>query len=1351
MGDDAQRSPARRILAGKLGVGLLVVVVAVIGNLITDALPDSWIWTRWTWVLIPAALLGAGVIVVLEWRHERLTTPDPVDLNPLLELLPPQPAGPDMMVRHLESVERGLDTDVWTRRAGSDEITLRATAQRLSVEAYPDRGYDVASADREVCDALELVARCDRVVLVGGPGAGKTWLARRIAIDAARAAVPAIRSGADPESVEIPLFVRCSELPADSPPDWAALVMTALRTTAGGADDRALEAVRRRLLEVPGRYLVVLDGLDESPARAGQLLDQLTMPAQRTLRIVVTSRAGSWRRQLALDAKSDRHRIAELRPLRFPEDVTALVNARLADRPQARERVSTWLRENPGVAEMARTPLLCLMYCLIAERGGQLPAGRASLYGKVVRRLLDADWRAATEVDLNAALTAVRELAWAAATDEEKTGLAAWREDVPFELSHHPWTERVRTAVANVAPALPYDPDARPRRQFLHPSIREYLVAEHAAQHRPPAEVEPHLWYDSQWTQVLPLVLSLHEQRDDLLRRLLAGDERSPVDAAAIDRRDGFGELRGLLRRLAVETSPEDWRPEQVHLINLELAAQDPRQPGQLVAAANGWAGARPGQREIDRLIGGELPWRENETPEWIGHLRLQPEQRQRLVTALVETLASGKRIDGVLNRGWEPGLAAVLDAVQPAADERTRAIDGLNARLRQRAYPSIPAAVRALGGRLDPGELAPVLVDQLRALGDTAGQSYLIPDVVETIRDLRAEEAVDREVTDLMLARLDAVPAKRETSTTGIPRSTALPPILDALTRCRLGARDRVRVITVLLERRAEAERWRQEMLLRQVERFWPADSEAGEVLTGLGTNLGPWRDVPAVEVVLSRLTSRAAAPARAEAADEFRRRLPGTPPAEVPTWARWFRALDPPENVREAVVDELVGRRTGATLPQLLRLADSVEILGCSPAQSETLVSEFLARFDGQRAEARLALCEAVHRFSPAEPARSATVQAAITVAGELPPTWAGRMKIAMNAMTLNDQERRQLAQRLTTALTQANGHHAMDLARMITWTGVVEQRLAAAEDLAARIETEPAETAVDLGWALRELQPTAGQRSRIAARFDDLLALPAGAALNPYEWIELLPDLTLSASDQERLLDVVLPKADAAGAIALVAALDPDGVNPAVTERLFRDLPGVSDFSAAEIAQAIADRKPDPKLAAAVAADLLVRLQDSPGPERMALLEAVTRFDLAAAEASSVVTAAEHALAEGRDDISRLLAVLDAVARRFPEASGAVIDTVLARIAGDVLHRLDEPTAEILLRIGLDGPAVERLARRLAGTRRAWSVLRDLAAVLRRTTTPTRWLAILDSWAAVHPRLRTTEPLVRRLSRR
>ena len=81
--------------------------------------------------------------------------------------------------------------------------------------AVIERKLRVATAGRageRDIDADAMAQQCRRLVILGGPGSGKTWLARRTARRCAEDALEALAAGAILDEVELPLYTTCSRL-----------------------------------------------------------------------------------------------------------------------------------------------------------------------------------------------------------------------------------------------------------------------------------------------------------------------------------------------------------------------------------------------------------------------------------------------------------------------------------------------------------------------------------------------------------------------------------------------------------------------------------------------------------------------------------------------------------------------------------------------------------------------------------------------------------------------------------------------------------------------------------------------------------------------------------------------------------------------------------------------------------------------------------------------------------------------------------------------------------------------------------------------------------------------------------
>jgi hypothetical protein len=129
------------------------------------------------------------------------------ELKLVLDRLPPGPAGYGEIAVYLSALIDWLNTDPWPRdpRFGGSVLTPAAIERKLRVAA--------ANRVREQDpDADELAQQCMRLVILGGPGSGKTWLARRTARRCAEDALEVLAAGRAFDKVELPLYTTCSHL-----------------------------------------------------------------------------------------------------------------------------------------------------------------------------------------------------------------------------------------------------------------------------------------------------------------------------------------------------------------------------------------------------------------------------------------------------------------------------------------------------------------------------------------------------------------------------------------------------------------------------------------------------------------------------------------------------------------------------------------------------------------------------------------------------------------------------------------------------------------------------------------------------------------------------------------------------------------------------------------------------------------------------------------------------------------------------------------------------------------------------------------------------------------------------------
>ena len=442
-------------------------------------------------------------------------------LKGILEQASLGPAGRSEVAVYLTTLIEWLNTDPWLqdRRFGGPVLSPAAVERKMRVTT-------AGQVPAEEMNADDLGQRCRRLVILGGSGSGKTWLAKRTARRSAEHALKALAAGRSLDEVELPLYTTCSRLFVAAGSIRDAAVSSALGQIGDLGGNRLHSVLREFLTERNAPTLLVIDSIDEAHGSNDRLYQADTLP----WRIVLTSRPSSWRNQLVIDTGNELDRVAELKPLVYPDDVEAFIDAWFVRRPELGEELTAQIARRPDVQHAITVPLILAFYCIIG-RDGRFPESRSDLYSKILRRMLTSGWRSdrIQQADIEACIGILRTWAWSAAIDDPVSGVAMWADYIPARPAHLEKADN--EAVDQVAtPLSPPNIDTGTTRRFIHRSLREYLVAEHVAS-LPVNEASeillPHLWYDTDWEYCAPEAIAMHPQRDTLLRSLIRLAARS--------------------------------------------------------------------------------------------------------------------------------------------------------------------------------------------------------------------------------------------------------------------------------------------------------------------------------------------------------------------------------------------------------------------------------------------------------------------------------------------------------------------------------------------------------------------------------------------------------------------------------------------------------------------------------------------------------------------------------------------------------------------------------------------------------------------------------------------------------
>ena len=517
------------------------------------------------------------------------------------------------------------------------------------------------------------------LVVLGDPGAGKTWQAKRYARLAAQDALVALLAGADVADVEIPVYTTWdmwNKVQAGATARQG-LVAASFASSSGHSDLGGQPVVDRlkRTLTVSGQpVLAVVDSLDEASAATDQSAQLRALATLDGWQVVMTSRPGAWQATTAGNAPPGA-RVVSLLELDYPQDIDAFIGVWFAGQPDRGKALRAQIHTRADLRRSSRSPLLLTFLCILTDDADDpaapLPAMRRALYQDLLRSLVEGAWATngpglESQPDTDECLGLLTRWAWQAVENANTpVGLGAWadtftpadRKNALSQFSAHE-----RRAVDNIAPRV-----SGTRRRFAHRTLLEHLVAEHIATlntDTAAAILLPHLWYDPDWQVAAPAAIAAHNQNHPkapgaLLARLLDQAQPPAPDPA---RQRAAEQIDVLLLAVAAESQPDDWPQDlaqRLHATRVRTCTQRP----EWVARTAHWTASNSAVRDaVLAALPGAGPFAVGGLVEALVGLDLDAGQRGVARDALLAALPGA---DPLAVWGLVRALRSLSEAVQ--------------------------------------------------------------------------------------------------------------------------------------------------------------------------------------------------------------------------------------------------------------------------------------------------------------------------------------------------------------------------------------------------------------------------------------------------------------------------------------------------------------------------------------------------------------------------------------------------------------------------------------------------------------------------------------------------------------
>jgi NACHT domain len=392
-----------------------------------------------------------------------------------------------------------------------------------SVDAQETAFRDRSSRNDDRRAGMEVANIHQYLMVLGGPGMGKTTFLRKIGLETLKQA-----QGQYSHSC-IPVFLELRKFRWKESDNINLEVKIAEEFQHCGLPEYQVST--QKLLD-EGRLLILFDGLDEVPT---ELLGQMTTAIKNLVdrysknRFIASCRIAAYRNSDNLS------RFTSVAIADFDEkQIQCFINNWFKSHNRLEWGQECWLRlssdDHKATREIAKTPLLLTLICILFLKQGEFPTKRATLYDRAVSTLL-SEWDASKEItrhqpykglDLKCKEVMLAEIAY---TNFTKNNLFFQQGEISNQIEEiliEMLTEEKRINGRDVLRAIEEQHGILVNRyddiySFSHLTLQEFLTAKHIFENNLDlTELVVKNLYNRSWREVFLLLAGLRKA-DNLL------------------------------------------------------------------------------------------------------------------------------------------------------------------------------------------------------------------------------------------------------------------------------------------------------------------------------------------------------------------------------------------------------------------------------------------------------------------------------------------------------------------------------------------------------------------------------------------------------------------------------------------------------------------------------------------------------------------------------------------------------------------------------------------------------------------------------------------------------------------